>query len=484
MMKIINKYENIPIQLKASLWFLLCSFLQKGISMITTPIFTRLLSADEYGSFGTFNSWYSIIYIIVSMNLASGVYTTAMVKHNNDKKILASSYQGLTLLLCSSWTIVYLSAINFWNALFSLTTVQMLALLLMIWTSSAFSLWCVEQRVTYSYKKLVLVTVLVSLAKPFLGILFVCNSDDKVTARIIGLAIVELLAYSPLGIYQMIRGGRLFSKKYWAYVFKYSLPLIPHALSQTILSSADRIMIRDMVGESQAGYYNLAYSISLIMIIFNTALSQTLAPWTYQKLKANKAEDINGVALFSTRLVAALNILLIILAPEIMSIFAPSEYADAVYVIPPIAMSVFFMYLYDWFARFEYYYEKTYLILIASISGATLNLILNYLLIPIFGYISAGYSTLICYIVYSFMHYFFMKKIVKEKLPGRKIYNIKKVLIISVVFIGGGIGILITYNHIVIRYCCLVLVLIFAFFKRKILIEKSMDIMNIRKTHK
>ena len=145
MMKIINKYENIPIQLKASLWFLLCSFLQKGISMITTPIFTRLLSADEYGSFGTFNSWYSIIYIIVSMNLASGVYTTAMVKHNNVKKILASSYQGLTLLLCSSWTIVYLSAINFWNALFSLTTVQMLALLLMIWTSSAFSLLALKK---------------------------------------------------------------------------------------------------------------------------------------------------------------------------------------------------------------------------------------------------------------------------------------------------------------------------------------------------
>ena len=107
MKKFLNKYHSLPVQLKASMWFLLCSFLQKGISTITTPIFTRLLSSDEYGAFGAFNSWYSIVAIIVSMNLASGVYTTAMVKFSEDRNILASSYQGLTLCLCTIW-IIYL----------------------------------------------------------------------------------------------------------------------------------------------------------------------------------------------------------------------------------------------------------------------------------------------------------------------------------------------------------------------------------------
>lgn len=481
MNKLLDKYHKIPIQAKASLWFLMCSFLQKGISTITTPIFTRLLSPDEYGDFGAFNSWYSIIYIIVSMNLASGVYTTAMVKFDNDKKVLASSYQGITLCLCTLWSVVYFLFSDFWNNLFSLTTVQMLALLLMVWTTAAFSLWTVEQRVNYNYKKLVLITAIVSIAKPGLGILLVINSEDKVTARILGLVAVEFLCYSGVAVYQIIRGKKLFSKKYWIYALKFNLPLIPHALSQTVLSSADRIMIKNMVGESQAGFYNLAYSISLIMIIFNTALSQTLAPWTYQKLKADKAEDINRIAVFSMIMIAVLNLFLIVFAPEVISVFAPKEYAEAVYIIPPVAMSVFFMYLYDWFARFEYYYEKTHYLLIASVSGAVINLILNYIFIPICGYIAAGYTTLICYVIYCFMHYYFMRKICSKNLPGRRVYNTRQILIITGLFLIGGFGILMTYSHPIIRYCCLAVMMIGTIIMRKTIILKLKEVFAIRK---
>ena len=43
MQKLVKKYTDLPIQVKASMWFFVCAFLQKGISFITTPIFTRLL---------------------------------------------------------------------------------------------------------------------------------------------------------------------------------------------------------------------------------------------------------------------------------------------------------------------------------------------------------------------------------------------------------------------------------------------------------
>lgn len=48
MQKLVKKYTDLPIQVKASMWFFVCAFLQKGISFITTPIFTRLLSTSEY----------------------------------------------------------------------------------------------------------------------------------------------------------------------------------------------------------------------------------------------------------------------------------------------------------------------------------------------------------------------------------------------------------------------------------------------------
>ena len=77
--KILIKYKSLPVQVKASFWFLICSFLQRGISVITVPIFTRLLSTSEYGQFSVFNSWMGIISIIVTLNLFCGVYQRGLV---------------------------------------------------------------------------------------------------------------------------------------------------------------------------------------------------------------------------------------------------------------------------------------------------------------------------------------------------------------------------------------------------------------------
>jgi len=285
MNRLLNKYKSMPIQVKASLWFLICAFLQKGITSITTPVFTRLLTTEEYGQFSVFNSWLSILTVFVSLNLYSGVFTQGLVKFEETKHQFASAMQGLSLTLATAWTIVYLVFHNYWNKLLSLTTVQMLAMLVIIWSSSVFNFWAVEQRVELKYRKLVALTLIASLSRPILGIILVINAQDKVTARILGMAVVDLLAYAWLFFLQAKKGKLFFSKDIWKYALKFNLPLIPHYLSMSILSSSDRIMIRNMVGSGQAGIYNLAYNISLIMTMFNTALLQTVEPWLYKKIK-------------------------------------------------------------------------------------------------------------------------------------------------------------------------------------------------------
>ena len=76
---VLNRYKSFPIQVKASLWFLICSFLQKGISTVTTPIFTRIMNTTEYGQYNVFNSWLSIASIFVSLSLTGGVYAQVLV---------------------------------------------------------------------------------------------------------------------------------------------------------------------------------------------------------------------------------------------------------------------------------------------------------------------------------------------------------------------------------------------------------------------
>mgnify|MGYP001042737912 FL=1 len=364
MKSVINKYKMLPIQVRASFWFLICAFLQKGISMISTPIFTRLLTTQEYGQYNVFNSWLGIITIFVSFSLAGGVYAQGLVKFEKERNIFASSIQGLTMTLFLFWTIIYLLFHDFWNYLFNLTTVQMIAMLIMIWTTSVFNLWSNDQRVDYKYKALVIITLIVSIAKPVIGIILVINANDKVIARILGLVLVEMIGYSWLSFVQIKKGKIFYSKKYWKYAILFNLPLIPHYLSQIVLNSADRIMISSMVGESEAGIYSLAYSLSSIMTLFNTALMQTLNPWIYKKIKEQDIKSIAPIAYLSLIIIAFVNLLLIILAPEAVAIFAPKSYYEAIWIIPPVAMSVYFMYSYDLFAKFAFYYEKTNLVMI------------------------------------------------------------------------------------------------------------------------
>ncbi|MDY4788234.1 MAG: oligosaccharide flippase family protein [Bacilli bacterium] len=469
--KLKEKYRSLPVQVKASFWFLICSFLQKGISVLTTPIFTRLLTPAEYGNYNVFNSWLGIVSIFVSLNLSMGVYGQGIVKFSKERKEFSSSLQGLTLVLITVWTIVYLFSKAFWNNLFSLSTTQMLAMLIMIWTSSIFGFWSSEQRVEYKYKLLVLITLIVSIAKPVIGIIFVVNANDKVTARILGIALVELAVYLWLFVFQLYKGKKFFVKKFWIYALAFNIPLIPHYLSQIVLSSVDRIMIKEMIGETSAGIYSLAYSLSLIMTLFNNALGQTINPWLYQKIRDNDIKSISTVAYFSLIIVALCNILLIALAPEVIAIFAPKSYYEAIWVIPPVAMSVFFMFAYDLFAKFEFYYAKTKLIALTTIGCAVLNIGLNYVFINLFGYIAAGYTTLVCYLLYALFHYMAMQKVCREKLDGIYPYNTKIIFSISLIFLAIGFFFLVLYNYAILRYSAILLIIIIVFLKRKKIIS-------------
>ena len=478
----LNKYNHIPLQVKASFWFLICAFFQKAISFITTPIFTRLLTTAEYGKYNVFNSWMGVISVIVTLNLSSGVYVQGLVKFDDRKNQYTSALQGLTITLVGIWLVIYLVFHEFWNNLFTLTTNQMLLMFVIIWTTAVITFWSAEQRVVFKYKKLVAITAAVAILRPALSIMLIRLSDDKVTARILGIAVVDILAYSGLFVAQMRRGKKFFSKEFWKYVLAFNLPLIPHYLSNTVLNSSDRILIDKMVGASEAGIYSLAYSVSMIMSMFNQALTQTIEPWLYKKMKEDRFHEISGVAYPSFILIAIVNLLLIAFAPEVVAIFAPRDYYDAVYVIPPVAMSVYFIFVYYFFVTFEFYYEKTKYITIATLSSAALNILLNYICIRIFGYHAAGYTTLICFMLYAGFHYIMMNKIVrKEKGKNYKVFNITYILLITGIFMGLGFLILFTYNYRMLRYILLIAILIALIINRSFILKTVNRLLNMRK---
>lgn len=479
-----EKYRSLPVTIRGSLWFLICSFLQRGISFITTPIFTRLLSTAEYGQFSVFNSWLGIVSVVVTLNLSSGVFVQGLVKFDDEKSVFASSMQGLTLVLSVAWALIYTVSHDFWNNLFGLSTVQMYAMLVMIWAAAVFNFWSIDQRVNYTYRRLLLLTLTVSVLRPALGVFLVISAQDKVTARILGMAAVDLAAYTGLFIAQMRRGKKFYSARFWRYAIMFNLPLIPHYLSGVILNSADRIMINNMVGASQAGIYSLAYSLAQVMTLFNNSLLQTLEPWLYKKIKTQGLREIETMAYPCFAFIACINLLLIMLAPEAVAFFAPPEYYEAIYIIPPVAMSAYFTFAYSFFATFEFYYEKTALIMFATVSGAVANVALNFALIPLCGYMAAGYTTLLCYMIYAIMHYLFMRKIVRETMNGAQVYDLRILLGMTVAFMISGFLLLATYGLPIVRYSVIAITVIALVVNRRKMATAVRKIMRAREEGK
>jgi O-antigen/teichoic acid export membrane protein len=480
MNRLADRYNSLPKQLKASFWYLVCNFVQKAVSVIFTPVFTRLMTTQEYGHYGVFNSWDMIVSVFITLNLSYGVFTQGMVKHSDDKKNFACAFQGLTLALFFFWCLFYLAFHSVLNSVTGLNTREFVVMLGSAWTAAAYSLWAAEQRIDYNYRRLVFTTLASAICGPSLGIVFVKNVSDKVFGRVFAVFIVNIIVYIIPILFQMLNGGKLFHKGYWKYALLFNIPLIPHYLSQTILSNSDRIMIEKISGESEAGMYNLAYSIAVIAVFFNSALLQTIHPWLYQRIKERQVDQIKTAVYPAFFVIGIINLCLIIFAPEIIYIFAPKSYHEAVWIIPPVAMSSLFNFSYGLFADFEFYYDKPYLATFASVGGAGLNVILNYFFIRHCGYIAAGYTTLMCYILFAVFHYLFMIRICNTFMNRVRPYHTSVLLGGSICFLFLGFAFTAAYNYPMVRYGLVCSGFFLLFFFRKKIVRYVRVFINVR----
>lgn len=465
----IQKYQGMNNKLKATAWFLACSFVQRGITVITTPIFTRLMTTAEFGDFSVFSSWLEIFSILFTFKMSTGCYMRGLVKYEEDRENFTSSLLMLSLLILGAWLLVYLPLANQIQLWIGLPRKQMLMIFVLALYSVCFGFWSARKRLDYNYRPLVFATVAISVLKPLLGICFVLlSSDNKVDARIWGSVAAEILVYSGI-VYTLIpkRKPVLYHKEYWKYALAFNIPLVPHYLSQIILNHSDRIMIKAFCGAADAGVYSLAYSIAMLMILFNTSIHNTMSPWNYQQIKAGNFAKMRKVWDISCLGIAGLNILLILVAPEAIALFAPAAYHEATGCIPPVSMSVFFMYLYGLFVNVEMYYQKTKTVMVVSLIGAVLNLVLNAIFIPMFGYTAAAYTTLACFIVYCGMHGIYAARVMKKAGVTEPMCNYWFLIGLTAAFLLSGLLVISFYDNLLLRGSLILLIAGAAFVTRK-----------------
>lgn len=474
--KLIKLYKGMSLPVKAGLWFTICNFLQRGISVITVPIFTRLLTQDQYGVYSLYLSWLNLLSIFTSLNLYYGVFNKAMVKYEDDRDRYISSMQGLVTALCGVFFLVYLLFYKKLNDFFELTTPIMCMMFFEMLMVPASQFWMGKKRFEYDYKPIVGVCLLKSILNPLLGIIFVIISKQKDEARIFAIVLVEMVIGGVLFIKQFLRGKSFFVKKYWTYSLKFNIPLIPHYLSGSILNQGDRIVIQKMVDGTAVALYSVAYNIAMLTQLITNAIAQAITPWLYKSLKDEKYDGISRKLRPIMILVAGISCVLMLLAPEIVWIFASKEYSSAVYIIPPIAASVFFIYMYNVYSNFEFYYEKKLFIAIASVAAAVMNVALNIVFVPLFGYVAAGYTTLFCYAVYAFSHFCFSKIICMKEIGGAKIFEFRDFLVCAVIVVAFSFVSELLYSNTAVRYTVIMLIVLAGFLIRNRIIHTIKNI--------
>lgn len=468
--KYINKYKSLPLTIKAAFWFTLYGFFNRGIGIITAPIFTRIMTPEQYGLFSVYTAWSGILVIFATLNLHQGVINNAFVIYENQKEKVVSAFQGLSTVLAILFLLFYLIFRDYINSLIELPNYLILLMFISFIFNPSINYWTIYKRYKFEYKLPVTISIFTAILIPVICYIFIINSTNKGEVRVLVTLLIGLFINLLFYIYNFLKNSTFFDKELWKLGLKINIPLIPHYLSEIILNTSDRIMIDKFSGTHQTGIYSLAYSASSIILIITSSINYGFVPWQYKNLKLQRYKELSNISNLVLIFVAVLLSFIVLFAPEIVRILAPPSYHEAIYVIPPVAAGIFFNYMSQLFARVEIYYNKPQYTMIGSVICAIVNILLNLIFIPIFGYISAAYTTLVSYLLICLIHFLFYRRICKQN-KIKNIYNVKVLANITFIMLALTFLFVVVYKFNLIRYSILFLTLFIIFFNRKIIIK-------------
>lgn len=454
--------------LKSGLWYTICNISIRAVAIITTPIYTGMLTTADYGRANTFNTWIDLFNVITCLCI---VYSIGRAKIDFGDKFdeYMSCLQGLSSTFAFGvliFAVIFREQISAWIK-YEVPLVIVLFAYLCISPSVEYMLQ--KTRYEYKYKSNILISIITCVGTIALSIsLMLLFNEKRYFGKILGTILPTFIMGVVFYIRLLAKGKKFYDKEYWSYALKIGLPMIPHAFALMVLAQVDRVMIKDICGDAEVGLYTFGYSFATLLFIFTNAIGQAWLPWFNEQLNESNRERIRDIQKKLVLLGCFLTFGFITVAPEALMILSPTspDYWQAKYVVPPIALGTLAQYFYTNYVNVELFYKKTPIIAVSSCMAAVLNYGLNALMIPQYGYIAAAYTTLASYIVLMFFHYLATRFYLKEK-----VYSDGYMFISFAVMMVFGTSILLLYKEgitmIILRYIYALAVLgVFAFIKK------------------
>jgi O-antigen/teichoic acid export membrane protein len=297
------------------------------------------------------------------------------------------------------------------------------------------------------YRKRTILMVLPNLLINIISIISIMYllKTDLYMGKIVPSAIINIL----LGLIILLiifNKSKVFNNRiYWSYSYKVSLPIVIHGLSLNILSQSDRIMLTSLIGASDTGVYSLIYNFGMLITVIGVSLESVWIPWFTNKMKEKNIFIINENVKKYIYLMTFAVCSIIILSPELIRIMSPKEYWVGIKIVPQIVVACYIIFLYTLYVNVEHFYKKTNIIALFTLIAATLNIILNGLFIPKFGFYAAATTTILSYLVLLILHYNYSKKIEPTLFPISNFMTSVKIITLTIA------GFYFFQNHLIIR---------------------------------
>lgn len=404
-----NKYKKL---IKNTGVYAISNFGSKILTFLILPLYSFVLSPSEYGVVDIYLTTLNLLLPIVSLSIFDAVFRY-VIDASNDNIKLQYFETGITFSLISS---VVLAGIMVAIPYFVNTSKANIGLFCLIVITQLF-ISCMQQFAraidkvsifaisssTYTLSYLVCnVIFLVFLKSGVNG--YLCS---YVIAGVVTLAylIVTLIPHiKALGVFQL-------SLKHLKVMLTYCVPLIPNAVLLWIMNAINRWFIIYFCGADSNGLYAFAAKIPTILSLVTSIFFQA---WQISAIDELKEKDSS----FSKQVYETLSIacyfgvtFLLAFSRPIMQLVTDEAYWEAAAYIPLLLLSVVFQTFSSFYGTIYIAYKKTWNVLITSAVGATVSIVGNLVLIPIYGIQGACFTTMISYLCMWFIRVVDTKKL-------------------------------------------------------------------------
>ena len=392
-----------------ALFNILSVVLLNGISILTAPLFSRLLGDSGYGIFKIYNIWASLTAILFTLQ-THGTLVNARVEYPEEQqRKYQSSVMSLSVLMfavCSGLIFLFMTPLS---RLLKLE--PMLIMLLLLQSFGTFCVNFLNTRNTYEYKagKNMAMSLTVTLTTLVLSVLLILRlpQETRYYGRITAIAITYGLIGIPICISVLRRGRTFYNREYWKFCIVLAIPAVFHNLSDLVLGQSDQVMLQHLVNEATVGHYGYAWNFSNILFVIFGALNRTWCPFFFDEMKQGKLEAMLGKSRNFLELFTVLASGFILLAPEVYHVYASKDFWPSTGLIPLFIISYYINFLCTFPVNFEYYHKKTKVVAVVTISASLLNVALNYVLIRAMGMTGAALATAISHGLQLLLHHLY-----------------------------------------------------------------------------